>query len=191
MGEVDLTSFLIALPDRGPTLVAIDGLAAAGKSSLIAGLSSDTIGRPLVVVSADEFYGPEERAWQTWTPREGYERYFDHVRLERELLLPLRAHLVGKYRRYDWERRREGEVMEVRPGGVVIVEGVYLLRRRLREYWDASIWVDTPRDIRERRLRERGENDAGWIHRWMLAEDYYDEVDRPRDAATYTVSGER
>jgi len=189
VASFNLTSLVLGLPDREPTLVAIDGPAGAGKSALTAELTSTTIGRPLTVISADEFYGPEERAWQTWTPRQGCARYFDHVLLEREVLRPLRAHHAAQYRRYDWGRRQQGELVEVQPTGVIIVEGVYVLRRTLRKYWDTSIWVDAPRDVRERRLRERGEGDPGWIDRWMLAEDYYERADRPREAATYTTVG--
>lgn len=136
MASFDLTSFVQALPDREPTLVAVDGLAGAGKSSLVAELASASIRRPLTVISADEFYGPEKRAWREWTPRQGCARYFDHVLLEREVLRPLRARHTGQFRRYDWWRREQGELVEVQPAGVVIVEGVYVLRRRLRKYWD-------------------------------------------------------
>lgn len=185
----DLLSLVHDVSAREPALIAVDGLAGSGKSSFTADLAAARVGRALSVVAADEFYGPEQRPWRDWTPEQGHERYFEHTRLEEQVLAPLRAHQPALYQRYDWHRRQLGKWVEVQPSGTVIVEGVYLLRPRLRQYWDACIWVDAPRDVRERRLRERGEHDVDWIERWMQAEDHYEQLDLPRQAADYIVSG--
>jgi uridine kinase len=169
------------------TLVGIDGLGAAGKSTLAEALVME---RPdATVVHGDDFYGPEERDWRSWTPREGSERYFDHRRLESQLLRPLRAGRVASFQRYDWPSNSLDGWVEVNPAGVVIVEGVYLLRTRLRAYWDMTVFVDAPRELRLRRLHARGENDPGWIDRWAAAEDYYERTARPADAADLVVEG--
>ena len=72
---------------------------------------------------------------------------------------------------------------------VVLVEGVYLLRAYLRPYWDFAIYVDTPREVRMMRANARDENDAGWIARWASAEDHYDNLERPAEAADLIVDG--
>jgi uridine kinase len=169
------------------TLMGIDGLGAAGKSTLAEALVME---RPdATVVHGDDFYGPEERDWRSWTAREGYQRYFDHRRLESQLLRPLRAGRVARFQRYDWPSHSLDGWMEVNPAGVVIVEGVYLLRARLRAYWDLTVYVDAPRELRQRRLHARGENDPGWIERWAAAEDFYERTVRPVDAADLVVEG--
>ncbi len=117
----------------------------------------------MIVVHGDDFYGPEQRDWQSWTPQQGYERYLDHTRLEHQLLGPLQAGRSARFQRYDWSGNTLGDWVAVAPAGLVIVEGVYVLRPRLRRYWDLAIYVDTPRELRQRRLYARGENDAGWI----------------------------
>jgi uridine kinase len=172
---------------EAPTLVCIEGLGGAGKSTLARALatSSDDI----TLVHGDDFYGPEERDWRSWTPRQGYQRYFDHQRVELELLRPLRAGKSATFRRYDWSARALGGWTTVEPRGIVLVEGVYLLRRQLRSYWDFSIYVHTPGEIRQARLYARGENDAGWIERWTAAEDYYEQLERPAQAADLIVNG--
>jgi hypothetical protein len=38
-------------------------------------------------------------------------------------------------------------------------------------------------------LYARGENDTGWIARWAAAEDYYERVEQPAQAADLVVSG--
>ena len=72
---------------------------------------------------------------------------------------------------------------------MIIVEGVYLLRRYLRSYWDLMVHVDTPRDLRLARCHARGENDPGWIERWAAAEDFYDHAEDPAAAADVVVRG--
>jgi hypothetical protein len=39
------------------------------------------------------------------------------------------------------------------------------------------------------RASARGENDAGWIARWAAAEDHYEAVERPAEAADLIVDG--
>lgn len=184
-------------------LVGIDGPGGAGKSTLAQALAqaltqaltrelaqTPADGRPeAVVIHGDDFYGPEERAWRDWSPREGYQHFFDHRRLEHDLLLPLRRGAPARFQCYDWSTRELGDWAELAPRGIVIVEGVYTLRSWLRPHWDLAVYVDTPREVRIRRLHARGENDPGWIAAWVAAEDYYLEVERPAEAADIVVPG--
>jgi uridine kinase len=169
-------------------LACVEGLGGSGKSTLANDIAHS---RPdvVTVVHGDDFYGPEERDWRSWSAEEGYLRYLDHRRLEQELLQPLRRGETAQFRRYDWSTQAMGGLVEVRPTGIVLVEGVYLLREYLRPYWDFSVYVDVPRDVRLARLYARGENDAGWIARWAAAEDHYEAVEHPAGAADLIVVG--
>jgi uridine kinase len=170
-----------------PVLVGIDGLGGAGKTTLADSIAE---ARPDVqVIHGDDFYGPEERDWRSWTARQGYQRYFDHERLSAELLEPLRHGRPARFRRYDWGEKTLGEWVDVAPHGLVVVEGVYLLRPQLRQAWDLSVFVEVPRHVRGARLAARGQDDAGWIERWMAAEDYYEQVHDPAGAADLVVPG--
>jgi uridine kinase len=169
------------------TLACIEGLGGSGKSSLAATLVD--VRPDIQLIHGDDFYGPEERDWRSWAPHEGYERYFDHHRLEREVLQPIQRGHVARFRRYDWASNALDGWIEVQPYGVVLVEGVYLLREWLRPYWDFSVYVATPRHLRLSRAYARGEHDAGWIERWTAAEDYYEAVERPAEAAELVVPG--
>ncbi|WP_370541796.1 hypothetical protein [Alicyclobacillus sp. SO9] len=67
-------------------------------------------------------------------------------------------------------------------GGIVIVEGVYSLRKELFDQYDLSIWIDCPRDVRLSRGLERDGEEARdlWENQWMIAEDMYVQEHRPR-----------
>ena len=171
----------------GPRLICVEGLGGAGKTTLARALAAGS--DDITPVHGDDFYGPEERDWRSWTPRQGYELYFDHQRVERELLRPLKEGRPAAFQRYDWQTNVLDGWVTVEARGIVLVEGVYLLRRELRPYWNLAIYVDTPRELRQARLHARGENDAGWIERWAAAEDYYERVEQPVQAADLVVSG--
>ncbi len=174
--------------DDALVLVGMDGMGGSGKSTLAAAVASAVHGQ-LTVVHGDDFYGPEGRDWRSWSPRQGYEGYFDHLRLEEQLLEPLKRGEPGRFQRYDWSTNTLAEWVEVQPSGLVLVEGVYLLRLRLRQFWDLSIFVDTPREIRMSRAHARGENDTGWIEKWAAAEDYYLGVEDPARSADVIALG--
>jgi uridine kinase len=185
-----VASVIRALPSPSgvqPSLVCIDGLGGAGKSTLAVSVAQKR--HDVTIVHGDDFYGPEASDWTAWTPQQGYERYFDHHRLEDQLLRPLRSGGRASFQRYDWPANALADWVDVDPDGLVIVEGVYLLRPRLRRYWDLAVYVDATRDLRQRRMYARRENDLGWINRWAAAEDYYESVERPRDFADLIVQG--
>jgi len=186
----DVNEVLERLPMPRPgraSLVCVEGLGGAGKSTLAVAMAEARA--DICVVHGDDFYGPEETDWRSWSPRDGSQRYFDHRCLERELLQPLRAGLLARFQRYNWPTNTLGEWIDIRPHGIVVVEGVYLLRQWLRPYWDFSIYVDTPRELRQHRLYARGENDEGWIARWAAAEDYYEAAEQPEQAADAIIKG--
>jgi uridine kinase len=152
-------------------LVGIGGRGAAGKSTL----ARRFVGAQ--IVSTDEFWDGAE---------------FELSRLEREVLEPLSQGEIARYSAFDWERQRPyDEPREVRPEGVVVIEGVCALHRMFRDAYDLRIWVEAPREVRlARGVARDGEGARStWEERWMPQEDRYVERDDPVSAADLVVDG--
>jgi hypothetical protein len=114
----DVTEVLERLPMPRPgraSLVCVEGLGGAGKSTLAVAMAEARA--DICVVHGDDFYGPEETDWRSWSPRDGSQRYFDHRRLERELLQPLRAGLLARFQRYNWPTNTLGNGSTYGPMG--------------------------------------------------------------------------
>lgn len=97
MTPSELMAAIAKLAAREPTIVAFDGLAGSGKTTIANAARRASGGRAVIIVATDAFYQPDLRNWRSWTPEQGYERYFDHVRLESELLRPLRQRRTARF----------------------------------------------------------------------------------------------
>jgi uridine kinase len=169
-------------------LVAIDGLGGAGKSTLADQLRQ-TLDRA-AVVHVDDFYRPIAEAERGQLGAEdGYRRYFDWERLRDDVLVPIGDGLPARYRRYDWATDALAESHQVAAGSVVIVEGVFSTRPELGSYYDATVFVDTPREERLVRMLDRGYGDESWVEHWMAAEDLYMTNVRPMEHVDLVLDG--
>ena len=139
-------------------VVAVDGGAAAGKSSLAAALADRLPGS--AVLSTDALL-------DGWAGQFGF-----WPRLREGVLAPLAAGQPGSYRRYDWHARRFAEAVEVPVPEVLLVEGVSAITA-CADRLSVAIFLDVARDVRERRWVERdGPMQAPWRD-WLDNEDRY------------------
>ncbi len=168
-------------------MVAIDGMSAAGKSTLATSVAAAL--PDVDLIRGDDFYRvmDDERRFHL-APEQGYHEDFDWQRLLRYVLRPLRAGDTARFQRYNWATGQLGEWVEARPATVVIVEGVYVSRPELRSVFDLTVWVDTLPEVRAVRQTQRDDS-AEWVDRWDRAERYYVAHLHPRQAADLTVLG--
>jgi uridine kinase len=157
-------------PRQATLLVGVDGAGGSGKSTLAATLSDK-------IVSMDDFIAAP---WE----------WYDFGRLRRDVIEPLLRNEPARYRRMDWGDGKLKEWHLVEPGGIVVVEGVAALDRRLRDDYDYRIWVETPREICLRRGLERDGMEAlpKW-EAWSEKEQRYWDEQRPLAAADVIVDG--
>ncbi|MCK7622186.1 hypothetical protein MUU72_03430 [Streptomyces sp. RS10V-4] len=183
-----------AAPHGRPALVALEGPAGAGKTTLAAQRAdaSGPLG-PAAVVHGDGFLRP--LPWPdrlAMTPHQGYLRLFAWQRLRDQVLVPLRAGRAARYERYDpaVNGLRPDRPGRVAPAGTVIVAGVLTARPELAACYDVIVFVDTPGEVCLRRLHARG-TDArrlAWIRTWQAVERHCFAATAARERAHVTVT---
>jgi uridine kinase len=132
-----------------PLRVAIDGVDAAGKTTLADELVEPLthLGRPVIRASIDGFHNPRAiRYARGESSGEGYFRdSFDHTALMAVLLRPLGPDGDRRYRRGVFDFRTDSPidapVQDAASDAVLLFDGVFLLIPDLRPYWDFSIFV--------------------------------------------------
>jgi uridine kinase len=143
---------LIALQLQHPVRVAIDGVDAAGKTSLADELAATLRqrGRQVIRASIDGFHRPRaQRYWRGATSPEGYYiDSFDYGALRSALLQPLGPHGSRRFRRAVFDYRADAPHLaaeEVAPADAILLfDGVFLLRPDINDQWDYRIFVDAP-----------------------------------------------
>jgi uridine kinase len=185
----ELQARALAYPRRGATLLlGIDGPGGSGKSTIASALARTG---PYPVVAVDDFYRPSAERNGDPVPQRRVGAEFDLDRLERQVLVPLGMGRPARYQRYDWPSDRLDGWIEVRPGGFVILVGIYVMSRGLAAYLDVCIWVECPREVRLRRGLARDGDDARerWVNDWMPREDEYVARETPKNRADFVVMG--
>lgn len=133
-------------------LVLIDGPSGAGKSTLADAVSASWPGgRPALVRLDDAYPG--------WS---GLERA--GVELARTLVPPVRRGAVGTWRRWDWAQGAPGDLVRLRPGPPLIVEGCGAFEVGGAASGAVRVWVDAADALRKRRAlgRDGGAYDPFW-----------------------------
>ena len=185
----ELVALITSLAAHAPlTMVAIDGPSGSGKSTLSATLHSLLPGSQLVDI--EHFYSdigvdPSDGL----SPHEAYEQHVDWQALDAQVLRPLRRGEQASYRLYDWIAEKRSDSAEIKPEGIVLVDGIYSMRPELTDAYDLTVYVDTPPHQRTARLARRPDNPV-WVDRWAVGFDWYMDHKRVKERADIVISGE-
>lgn len=170
-----------------PTLVGISGFGGSGKSSVAKKLGQ-TVDVPVVGVDSFQRKGAFDTDFSLW-------EIMDYARLEKEVLRPFMDNegLI----RYGHSDARSGlisETVEVKNGGILIVEGVGLFRPELLKYFSYKIWLDLPIEEAIARGKKRDREEYGnptdelWDGVWKKNDlEYYSEF-KPQEKADLVIS---
>jgi uridine kinase len=129
--------------------VAIDGVDAAGKTTIADELASCIrgAGRPVIRASIDGFHNPRSLRYQRGrlSPEGFYLDSFNLSAIVDVLLVPLGPGGSGNYRAKVFDHLSDAAVssplMKAERGAILLFDGVFLLRNELRSYWDFTIFV--------------------------------------------------
>lgn len=133
-----------------PLRVAIDGIDAAGKTTLADELAQylRQYDRQVIRVSEDNFHNPASvrKAQGDLSPQGFYQDSYNDEALIQYVLEPLSPGGNRLYRTsaYDLEKDQPSPVPEKRamPDAILLVDGIFLLRQVLINYWDLSIFME-------------------------------------------------
>lgn len=170
-------------------LIGIDGCGGSGKSTFADKIKEELSN--VTIVHKDDFYFPSSQIINTNPTKKVIGADFDWKRLLNQVLEPISQEKEGYYQRYDWELDSLTEWNSVPVGGIVIIEGVYSIRKELSDIYDFKIWVDCPREKRLSRGLDRDGEEARemWENYWMISEDIYLEKYKPYERADIVVDG--
>lgn len=175
---------------RRTLLVGIDGGGGAGKSTLAREIRDRTDG--VTIIEFDDFYRPSlERKRRAAAKDREVGGNFDWRRLRSQVLLPLAQDQSTRYQRYDWVADELADWVVVPVGGVVIVEGCYCIRNDLFSFYDSTIWVETPSELRLKRGLARSGADTRdrWLKEWLPEEERYVDAENPSARAQLVIAG--
>lgn len=159
------------LARKGRAIAALDGQAAAGKSTAAAQLAARL---DAAVVHMDDFFLPAELRTAARLAEPGGNVHYE--RFAAEVAAPLRAGRPCRYRVFDCARMDYAGLREI-DAPVVLVEGAYSLHPFFAaDLYDVTAFFTVAPALQEARIRARG-GDACWPafrDRWIPLEQAYD-----------------
>ncbi|MBI3429554.1 MAG: hypothetical protein HY050_05785 [Actinobacteria bacterium] len=175
-----IEDLLLAPPRCGRThLLAIDGRAGAGKTTLASNLflALSTKYR-VIVIHMDEIYeGWRLGLGDSLAPRLSH------------LLKDLSTGQPHQLPIYDWTLEAFNSYREIPLVDILIIEGVGSAQRVVREFASATIWLDVDAASGLKRVLERdGKMIAGHMIQWQIDEDAHHRREKTRENADFILS---
>lgn len=186
--------------------VAVDGIDAAGKTTLANSLRDELErrGSHVIRASLDGFHNPAavRHARGNLSPEGYFYNSFDYDALKDSLLLPLGKSGGGAYRlrMFDFatDAPVESETIQALQDFVLIFDGVFLFRPELLDFWDVKIFLDISFEESLRRALRRDRNlfqgsqeiQERYTRRYIPGQKLYWELCHPKALADLIVRNE-
>lgn len=145
-------------------IIAIDGAAGAGKTTLASHLTAAlSLRYKVTTIHMDDLYN-------------GWDNAFDH-HLTDSLVLAAQSHkeaIQYSLRYFDWSQNHFREPAEITPCELLILEGVGSSQRAVRPFLNASIWIEVDPTIGLNRVLARdGDQISPQMQRWLTAQEQH------------------
>ena len=154
----------------GNVILAIEGGSASGKSTLSEILSS--VYDCNVFHTDDFFLRPEQRTPDRFREVGGNldrERFFD------EVVCSLTKNEAVNYRPFDCSSQSLGDIINVAPKRLTVVEGVYSMHPAFNKYYNLSVFLDVEKELQEKRIEKRNSPFLAkrFFEEWIPLENVY------------------
>lgn len=164
-----LADQIVSLKRPHPLRVAIDGVDAAGKTTLADEMVEPVQARGLAVIraSVDGFHNPQHIRYRRGpnSPVGYYLDSFDYAALRSLLLEPLGPGGNLRYRTAAFDYRSDSGLNAperlAHPRSVLLFDGVFLLRPALFDFWDFKLFVDVDLAVAVQRACARHQRQSG------------------------------
>ncbi|QUG84585.1 kinase [Bacillus nitratireducens] len=174
-------------------IIGIDGLSRSGKTTLVKKLEENMkrSGISFHIFHIDDHITERNKRYNT-----GFAEWYEYYNLQwdidwllRNLFQKLQSDIELELPFYHDETDScEMKEIHLPLVGVIIVEGVFLQRKEWRDFFHYMVYLDCPRE--KRFLRESEETRkklSKFQNRYWRAEDYYLEMESPKDGADLVI----
>ena len=161
---VEQVAHLIAATKRThPLRVAIDGVDAAGKTTLANELVGplEKLKRPVIRASIDGFHNPRLIRYRRGkdSPEGYFYDSFDLEAMKTYLLKPLGPDGNGQYQTAVFDFRTDSRIFsakqQAQTNSILLFDGVFLLRPEIAGCWDFTVFLDVDFDVVIERAAQR------------------------------------
>ena len=161
-----------------PILIAIDGPAGSGKTSLANQLSNKL--NSATTIHMDDLYNGWDDALTPTLTRH----------LEEWILDPLTQQATVKYQKFDWTSSEYGSPIEVRDIELLILEGVGAAQEIIRQSADLTIWIEVGPQIGLARVLNRdGDQLLPYMLKWQERERAHFLKDQTKENCQIFIDG--
>jgi uridine kinase len=192
-----------SVPVQRSVLVAVTGIDSCGKGYVTAQIVNALQARGMRVagINVDGWLNLPHLRFSNTSPAEHF--YLHAIRFDQmfaELVLPLRdrrsLRVEAEYAEETATRYRT-HVYEFDDVDVIVLEGIYLLKREFQSYYDLSFWIECSFDTALQQAIGRAqeglppeETVAAYRRIYFPAQEIHSGRDNPRAAATATINND-
>lgn len=171
--------------NNGFAVIAIDGMAASGKSTLAQELAREYDGS---IVHMDDFFLPVELRTSKRLEAPGGNVHYE--RFLKEVLPGIMQQIDFEYGIFDCRYMKVCGTRKIKGRGLVIVEGAYALRPEFRNMYDVTVFMKIDSDIQMERIviRNGAEKAQMFKEIWIPMENRYFEAFDVEKASDVVIS---
>lgn len=186
-----------------PIRVAIDGVDGSGKTFMADELAEElkSSGKQIIRVSVDRFHNPREIRYQKGrnSPAGYYFDSFNNEEIINNVLQPLGSTGILQYKQAAFDFRTNSNVVspveQADKNAILLMDGIFLQRPELVNYWDLKIFLDVDFQFTvERAVKRDGyylgseqETTAIYNERYVPGQKLYFKEAKPGETADIVV----